>query len=538
MNDCRQLSVKSAIRAIAHLPQIAYHPYLMKTNHIVTTLILLGFFWVSGCNLHPAAATVYPDSTATGVSQLPPEIERTLRAIARTPTPPAPVSCQRADAPAPVRHIAVADIDYVGHTVNVQQRIHFVNNTDVDLDHLLLHVEANRWRGVFTLDRVTTGLLDELPYTLDGKRLDVTLNQVLLPGCEISILLNFRLNIPAVGELMPASKGYFGYTDRQLNLGHWLATVAVFAGGEWTSRDDSVIGEQDVLDRADWEVTVNLLNPPAGLSIAAPGVATAITPTAWRYVQREARDFSLSLSHQFIVASEAVDGVTVEVYSLPDAQENGAAAQALSVATRSLRAYTNWFGVYPSERLVVVEGDFSDGMEFSGLVFVGHHWFTQYTGDPAGYLTLITAHEVSHQWWYARIGNDSALSPWLDEALATYSEYIFLEEYYPELKDWWWTFRIGQYHPTGYVDSTVYEFDTARDYINAVYLRGAEMLRDLRQDLGPEVFFQWLADYAAAGDGIIATPDLFWSQLTPEQIELTESTREEYLRQPTVVGRG
>jgi aminopeptidase N len=166
------------------------------------------------------------------------------------------------------------------------------------------------------------------------------------------------------------------------------------------------------------------------------------------------------------------------------------------------------------------------------LVFVSTNWFTSYTGDPASFLTLITIHEMAHQWWYARVGNDPATNPWLDEAMATYSEYIFFEQFYPSLKDWWWDFRVNSHSPTGYVDSTIYQFTTIREYINAVYLRGVRMLHAIRTDIGTEPFFELLRKYAEAGDGRIADPDLFWSMMTPEQLEATKNTRAAFLRQP------
>jgi aminopeptidase N len=38
------------------------------------------------------------------------------------------------------------------------------------------------------------------------------------------------------------------------------------------------------------------------------------------------------------------------------------------------------------------------------------------------------AHEVAHRWWYGLVGNHSVYEPWLDEALATYSALIALED--------------------------------------------------------------------------------------------------------------
>lgn len=138
--------------------------------------------------------------------------------------------------------------------------------------------------------------------------------------------------------------------------------------------------------------------------------------------------------------------------------------------------YADLFGAYPYRRFVIVQGDFPDGMEFTGLVFVSDAWFTSNNGTAQSYLTFITVHEVAHQWWYGRIGSDQAMTPWLDEALATYSEVIFYEEFYPELRDWWWQFRVNNFVGGRYrgknVDSSVYEFASIRDYINAVYLAG------------------------------------------------------------------
>ena len=93
------------------------------------------------------------------------------------------------------------------------------------------------------------------------------------------------------------------------------------------------------------------------------------------------------------------------------------------------------------------------------------------------------------------VANDQAYEPWLDEALATYSERLYYESYHPEFLDWWWEFRVGLYQPAGWVNSTIYDFATFRPYVNAVYLRGALFLEDLREQIGDEAFFSTLRDY-------------------------------------------
>lgn len=113
-------------------------------------------------------------------------------------------------------------------------------------------------------------------------------------------------------------------------------------------------------------------------------------------------------------------------------------------------------------------------------------------------------HETAHQWWYARVGSDQAQDPWLDEALATYSELLFYENLNPELAKWWWSFRVDPYSPVGLLDATIYDFSQFLPYRNQIYLRGAQMLNSLRLSMGDADYFSALQDYALRFDGKVA----------------------------------
>jgi aminopeptidase N len=132
------------------------------------------------------------------------------------------------------------------------------------------------------------------------------------------------------------------------------------------------------------------------------------------------------------------------------------------------------------------------------------------------YLSLLTVHETAHQWWFGLVASDQAIEPWLDEALATYSEYLFLEEFYPELTDWWWDFRVDSFTPTGNPGSTIYEFTEVRPYINAVYLHGAHFIRDLRNTLSDEVFFNRFKTYAVDNQYLISDGEGFMKIFIPD----------------------
>lgn len=439
-----------------------------------------------------------------------------------------------------IQHRVSATLNYASKTGRVAQEIRYVNQDDVALTELVLDVQANAWAGGFELDELRLGGLLQAPL-IDRNRVTVPLATPLNPGCEALLQLTFSVTPPPVGLGANTFKGFYGYSPRQWNLSLWLPTVAPRRANQWISHEPTAIGEQVVLEQADWNVTLILEDAPLSTRIVAPGSVTQLDEQTWQYVFNSARDFSVTLSESYVLhQATSASGVSIEVYSFPDAvryvgnETVDGGQHALDAALRSFEQYESLFGPYPYERLLVVMGDFADGMEFSGLVFVGTNWFYNFQGGVQNYLTLITVHEVAHQWWYARVGNDAAYAPWLDESLATYSEYIYFEEFYPSLKDWWWSFRVGFYAPQGQVDSSVYQFGSAREYINAVYLRGVLMLDRLRADLGTQAFFDLLANYAQAGDGEIATAAVFWSLLTPTQLEATAQTRREFLAQPDV----
>lgn len=503
---------------------------------------------------HPTATSLrMPATTAV------PTLARALNPVTvpasnrntATPTDPAPsvavTTCTPA-ADAITQHVVNVQLDYTAKTIQARHRVEYVNRTGETLNDLVLNIEPNRWLETFTLIGVLqdTDSGDTQPaYDLTGRRLYIELAEPLADGCTLTLNMMYSINIPPVRTGVDAFKGFFGYSPRQINLGHWLPTVAERISGEWVTRPAIFVGEQEVIGVADWTVTLALQNAPDGVIIAAPGDAETINDTQTRYTFKHARDFTVSIGEGFKVArAQAESGVVVELYTFDDAvlyTANGVidgANHALNVGLRAFESYEKLFGAYPYSRLLIVQGDFPDGMEFSGIVFVSTNWFKAWTGQPNEFLTLITVHEVSHQWWYARVGNDAALAPWLDEALSTYSEYIFLEEYYPNLKDWWWDFRVRSHSPQGFVDSTVYEFTSIREYINAVYLRGVSMLHAVRNDIGTEAFFELLRRYAEENTNQVADASRFWSLMTPEQLKVTENTRRVFLRHADFISAG
>jgi hypothetical protein len=493
----------------------------------------------------PTPAPTMP--TVRIVLTAPPLSTRELRSVetagptaTSTAPPPLMYQCGEFADPYPAQYELNANVYYAEKTVDVAQTVYFRNRTDEVLSDLVMAVEANAVADQFQLTQLRFNGV-EMSFILEKNRLWIPLPAALEPNCEVAIDLAFRLRVPRIGDTRIAYKGYLGYSERQINLGNWMPVMAPRLNGRWIVNDAALIGEQLVSDPAKWLVTLNVLDAPEGLVAAMPGDVTQLDSNRWRVVFEGGRDFTVSMSPFYrVLRQRAVGGTDVEIYTFPDAVQTvdgvliDGAAHALAEGVRAFQQFEALFGRYPFSRLVIVQGDFPDGMEFSGLVYVSTTWFYSFRGGVRNYLTIITVHEIAHQWWYLQVGNDAALVPWLDEALSTYSEYIYYEEYHPQERSWWWSVRVGYYDPRGYVDSTVYEFNNPREYINAVYLRGVQMLQRLREDIGTEAFFELLAAYAERANGQIATSETFWSLLSPTQWEQTARTREQFLRDPSL----
>jgi aminopeptidase N len=215
------------------------------------------------------------------------------------------------------------------------------------------------------------------------------------------------------------------------------------------------------------------------------------------------RTFALSMSLYYKVASEQVGDVTVYSYFFAFYDVSGRAL--LQTTVEALQVFNEKFGPYHHKTLTAVQGDFNDGMEFSGFYFISRDYLNLYRGDPKNYLVIIAAHETAHQWWYDSVGNNQALEPWLDEALATYSERIYYETVHPDMVKWWWDYRYFEFREPGFVDTQIYDGGGQRPYWDKVYLTGARFLEDLRERVGDEIFFAFLKDYYTKFEGKRAT---------------------------------
>ncbi len=361
-----------------------------------------------------------------------------------------------------------------------------------------------------------------MDYALDGVTLTIRFDKPLPDSGSIEIALEYNVSPKLQG-------GILGYTAKRINFSDWYPFVPPYnAQSGWVIHQPSNVGEYLVYDDADFDLTLNLVDS-TGLTIAASAEVAPLDLDSFRIIQNDSRNITFSVSDQYTILTNTTNGITVKGYIFKGDEAAGQAS--VDYTASALQLYSELFGVpYPHQTMSVVESDFPDGMEYDGLYYLSDFYFKNYDNTFQNYLALLSVHETSHQWWFGVVGNDQALEPWLDESLATYSEYLYIERFYPELANWWWEYRVATYKPVGRVNLTIYDQSDLRVYINAVYLQGAVFLDQLRQALGDDAFFTGLRTYTNTYDHDLATWDDFIKIMAPDPSEAVTALVQEYFK--------
>ncbi len=435
----------------------------------------------------PPSDTPIPPSPTEPVSGLPSD----------TPLAPSPTVVPAAR----TQYTITAYLDYAAHTVSVGETIVYPNLTGAVLGSLVLAVEPNLWRGGFVLDSLLVDGQAAYGYTLTAGRLEIPLAALLPPNGTVVVSITYRLYLPYAGSV-----NIYGYNGLQVNLLDWYPFVVPYDPAQgWILHDPSNVGEHLVYDEADFDVTLQLNDKALTVAASAPAEWNG---NGWHY-RLTGRMFTMSVSNAYQEATLNAGSVPVTCYFF--GSDADAAYALLNQLVNAVVTYSSYFAPYPYQSLSVVEAAvYPDGMESDGLFFLGRKFYENYDRTVGNDLITIGVHETAHMWWFGLVGNDQAVEPWLDEAIATYMEHIFYEVNYPSYVNWWWGYRVNNYNPTGWVDNNIYNAGAFRPYVNSVYLRGAQFLDALRIRIGDDAFFAFLRDYATQMSGRRATADDFF----------------------------
>ncbi len=401
------------------------------------------------------------------------------------------------------------ELFYADRWARVEQTILVPNTSPDEWDEVVFNVPLAATEGAFDLQRVSVESGDfalvEVDAELDGIALRVPLPKPAARHDTVRVEIAYNLFFLPVRPNSTFPIGLTGYTGDVVRAGEWYPVLAPYQGGDgWQTYIYHPVGDPVIYPATNTQMAVAA---PEGITVAGSGPVSQEPRLdqpgqVWRFEVDAARGMAFFASDRYRVLTGEAAGVPI--YSYYHAGGEGAAQQAIYAAGDALSLYHYRFGPYPYESLTIVQNGYRSDMEYTALISLSNRVYTNYQGSPRDLVHVMVSHEVAHQWWYGEVGNDQVNEPWLDESLASYSEVLYYEAYYPDDRAW----RLSRYEnivEPGWLDEPIYSYISTFVYVRDIYPRGVMFVHELRRAMGDAAFFAFLQDYARSYSGRIAT---------------------------------
>ena len=176
-----------------------------------------------------------------------------------TPDPSIPIAARPS-------YILYATLDYDGHHISVDQAVTYPNQTGVPLNELMLAVEPMLYANAFLLSSISVGGIQSTNYSLVTHRLSVPLATPLPPGGQVTLVLEYELNIP-----VKQKANTFGWLSYQSNLTDWYPFIVPYdPSAGWLLHNFMPFGEHLVYDSSDFDLNIRFADTSSPPIVAAP----------------------------------------------------------------------------------------------------------------------------------------------------------------------------------------------------------------------------------------------------------------------------
>lgn len=264
----------------------------------------------------------------------------------------------------------------------------------------------------------------------DRTDIRVPLPEPVAPGATLELQVEFTAVLPEIVERT-------GYSGDYHFVAQWFPKLArLERDGTWAHFPFHAFAEF-YADFDDYEVVLDVpanhrVGATGSLQPLAQGGQPAGEPGRARYVARAESvvDFAWSSSPGFGSETRRL-GPTL-VHLLHEEDEPLVRRAHWETLSAGLEDLGRWLGDYPYPELTVVvpgpKGERSGGMEYPSLITTGGGEMAPRLGIRAAELLVI--HELAHQWFQSLVATNEAEYPFLDEGLASYAEWRFLQSRY------------------------------------------------------------------------------------------------------------
>lgn len=393
------------------------------------------------------------------------------------------------------------NLDFVGHRAQVKQTVDVINSSPDTWNQVVFQLPAAVQSSSFILNSITIpqgdGTINAV-YELKGYLLKVVAPDGVAPGGSFSVTLQYGLDAPTMDLATRAPDGNLGSNSHIVQFINWYPVLTPYQQGlGWMTpgadASGPLPGDPIFTDTAAYDLTITTA---ANVTVVSGGLVSG-NNGQWRFALKNARTVAFEAGDNFDFLTQLEGGTAITSYFLRDHAEAGKAA--LTAAAQALSLFNDKFGSYPYPTLAVVENAYAASATASGIVLHAGQGYADYTGKPDSLLIATLPQAMARLWWGQIVQGDSYNQPWLNEALPMYSEYLFMEAFYPDLKTWYWDSRVNYWKPEGLLGRPVTDFNDDEDYLRNLLRRGALFMDGLRQNIGDTAFFEFLNDYYRNG---------------------------------------
>lgn len=418
----------------------------------------------------------------------------------------------------------VAAYDEQSHILSATQTVKMTNRSDNSLNSAKFHIYANQYRedaatpvvpatyrskayingdsyGDISFDSVKVNG-NAVAYTIEGQDMDILSAPIeeLFPDQSVEIEMTYQIQLANVAHRL-------GYAENTVNLGNFYPVLAQIENGAYNCTPYYNIGDPYVTSVANFDVTLTL---PDNYLVASSGELTEATQSnglaTYNYKANALRDFAMVLSDKYQKLTQQVDNTQVCYYYYNDTE----AEASLATAVGMLQYLIKTVGNYPYATYTVAETDFCyGGMEYGALSMV--------TSGSQAYTEAI-AHETAHQWFYGLVGNDQIANAWMDEGLAEFMTYMYLdktdavplENSIKAVTKTYVSYVDVLNHYYDNVDTSFRALDAYKndnEYVVFTYVKGSLLFGTLYEVMGEAKFTKALQNYVNGSTCCIAAPN-------------------------------
>lgn len=331
-----------------------------------------------------------------------------------------------------------------------------------------------------------------LPFSVDSKKLKITLSKGLAWGEKTSVVVRFHQENPKIGlkfiDAGPGHPAQINTYDWPEDAHHWFPC--------YDYPNDKVTSEVIATIRGDYKVLSN------GRLVEVTRDKAAGTST-WHWSQEEPHPvYCIMLAAgPFEVIRDSLGTLPVDYWVYP--QDVANAPRSFRKTPKMIDFYNKTFGyAYPWAKYdqVCIAG-YGGGMEATTATILGQSTIHDERADQDFSSDSLVAHELAHMWWGDLVTERAWPDVWLSESFATYAEYLFT--------------RFDRGEDEGALDleekKASYLAEARSRYIRPIvfnrynepweimdahaYPKGAAVLHMLRSVLGDGAFFRALGAY-------------------------------------------